>query len=188
MNGKEIRVSVIVPVYNEDKTLLTVLEKISQQNIFGFKIETIVINDGSTDDSLKILEEHSSLFHKLINLEKNSGKGAAVREGLKSATGDYILFQDADMEYDPSEYGKLLKPVIEFDADIVMGSRFMTSSLTRHGGYAKNKIGNNFITFLFNLLNNTKFTDIYSGYLIFRRSNITPNKLKTDGWEQQAEI
>jgi glycosyltransferase involved in cell wall biosynthesis len=188
MNGKEIRVSVIVPVYNEEKTLLTVLEKISQQNIFGFKIETIVINDGSTDDSLKILEEHSSLFHKLINLEKNGGKGAAVREGLKSATGDYILFQDADMEYDPSEYGKLLKPVIEFDADIVMGSRFMTSSLTRHGGYAKNRIGNNFITFLFNLLNNTKFTDIYSGYLIFRRSNITPNKLKTDGWEQQAEI
>ena len=188
MNGKEIRVSVIVPVYNEEKTLLTVLEKISQQNIFGFKIETIVINDGSTDDSLKILEEHSSLFHKLINLEKNSGKGAAVREGLKSATGDYILFQDADMEYDPSEYGKLLKPVIEFDADIVMGSRFMTSSLTRQGGYARNRIGNNFITSLFNLLNNTSLTDIYSGYLIFRRSNITPSKLRTDGWEQQAEI
>ena len=189
MNGKEIRVSVIVPVYNEEKTLLTVLEKISQQNIFGFKIETIVINDGSTDDSLKILEEHSSLFHKLINLEKNSGKGAAVREGLKSATGDYILFQDADMEYDPSEYRKLLEPIIKQNADIVIGSRLMTSSSsTRRGGYSRNRIGNNFITFLFNLLNHTTFTDIYSGYLIFRRSNITPNKLRTDGWEQQAEI
>ena len=111
-----------------------------------------------------------------------------VREGLKAATGEYILFQDADMEYDPSEYGKLLEPIIKHDADIVMGSRLMTSSLTRRGGYSKNRIGNNFITTLFNLLNRTKFSDIYSGYLIFRRSNIDPMKLRTDGWEQQAEI
>ena len=188
MNGKEIKVSVIVPVYNEDKTLVAILEKINQQSIVGIKIEIIIINDGSTDNSLKILKEHSSLFHKLINLEKNSGKGAAVREGLKSATGDYILFQDADMEYDPSEYRKLLEPIIKQNADIVIGSRLMTSSLTRLGGYSKNRMGNNVITFLFNLLNHTTFTDIYSGYLIFRRSNITPNKLRTDGWEQQAEI
>ena len=188
MNGKEIKVSVIVPVYNEDKTLVAILEKINQQNIIGIKIEIIIINDGSTDNSLKILEEHSSLFHKLINLEKNRGKGAAVREGLKYATGEYILFQDADMEYDPSEYPKLLEPIIKQNADIVIGSRLMTSSLTRSGGYSKNRIGNNFITWLFNLLNHTTFTDIYSGYLIFRRSNITPNKLRTDGWEQQAEI
>jgi glycosyltransferase involved in cell wall biosynthesis len=188
MNGKEIKVSVIVPVYNEDKTLVAILEKINQQSIVGIKIEIIIINDGSTDNSLKILKEHSSLFHKLINLEKNSGKGAAVREGLKLATGDYILFQDADMEYDPSEYTKLLEPIIKQNADIVIGSRLMTSSLTRSGGYSKNRIGNNFITWLFNLLNHTTFTDIYSGYLIFRRSNIAPNKLRTDGWEQQAEI
>ena len=83
MNGKEIEVSVIVPVYNEEKTLVAILEKINQQSIAGIKIEIIIINDGSTDNSLKILEEHSSLFHKLINLEKNSGKGAAVREGFK---------------------------------------------------------------------------------------------------------
>ena len=188
MNGKEIEVSVIVPVYNEDKTLVAILEKINQQSIAGIKIEIIIINDGSTDNSLKILKEHSSLFHKLINLEKNSGKGAAVREGLKLATGDYILFQDADMEYDPSEYTKLLEPIIKQNADIVIGSRLMTSSLTRSGGYSKNRIGNNFITWLFNLLNHTTFTDIYSGYIIFRRSNIVPNKLRTDGWEQQAEI
>ena len=188
MNGKDIEVSVIVPVYNEDKTLVAILEKINQQSIAGIKIEIIIINDGSTDNSLKILKEHSSLFHKLINLEKNSGKGAAVREGLKLATGDYILFQDADMEYDPSEYTKLLEPIIKQNADIVIGSRLMTSSLTRSGGYSKNRIGNNFITWLFNLLNHTTFTDIYSGYLIFRRSNIVPNKLRTDGWEQQAEI
>ena len=188
MSIRQYKISVIIPVYNEQDTIMPILKKVNEQKIDDVEFEIIVINDGSTDNSLKILEEHSSLFHELINLEKNSGKGAAVREGLKSATGDYILFQDADMEYDPSEYEKLLEPVIKFDADIVMGSRLMTSSLTRHGGYARNRIGNNFITSLFNLLNNTTFTDIYSGYLIFRRSNITPSKLRTDGWEQQAEI
>ncbi len=188
MNEKKIKVSIIVPVYNEEKTLHLILEKINEQNITGIKMEIIIVNDGSTDNSLNILKEFSHLYHKLINLEKNKGKGGAVREGLKAATGEYILFQDADMEYDPSEYGKLLEPIIKQDADIVMGSRLMTSSLTRRGGYSKNRIGNNFITTLFNLLNRTKFSDIYSGYLIFRRSNIDPMKLRTDGWEQQAEI
>ena len=184
----QIKVSVIIPVYNEEKTIIDVLEKVNHQKINSISMEIIVINDGSKDHSLELLKNNPKLYTKLINLEKNKGKGAAVREGLKSAVGDYILFQDADMEYDPSEYEKLLEPVIKFDADIVMGSRLMTSSLTRHGGYARNRIGNNFITSLFNLLNNTTFTDIYSGYLIFRRSNITPSKLRTDGWEQQAEI
>ena len=188
MSIRQYKISVIIPVYNEQDTIMPILKKVNEQKINDVEFEIIVINDGSTDNSLKILEEHSSLFHKLINLEKNSGKGAAVREGLKLATGDYILFQDADMEYDPSEYTKLLEPIIKQNADIVIGSRLMTSSLTRSGGYSKNRIGNNFITWLFNLLNHTTFTDIYSGYLIFRRSNIVPNKLRTDGWEQQAEI
>ena len=184
----KIKVSIIIPVYNEEKTIIDILEKVNHQKINSISMEIIVINDGSKDHSLELLKNNPQLYAKLINLEKNKGKGGAVREGLKSAVGDYILFQDADMEYDPSEYEKLLKPVIKFDADIVMGSRFMTSSLTRQGGYARNRIGNNFITSLFNLLNNTRFTDIYSGCLIFRRSNITPSKLRTDGWEQQAEI
>ena len=184
----QIKVSIIIPVYNEEKTIIDILKKVNHQKINSISMEIIVINDGSKDCSLELLKNNPKLYTKLINLEKNKGKGAAVREGLKSAVGDYILFQDADMEYDPSEYEKLLEPVIKFDADIVMGSRLMTSSLTRHGGYARNRIGNNFITSLFNLLNNTTFTDIYSGYLIFRRSNITPSKLRTDGWEQQAEI
>ena len=183
-----IKVSVIIPVYNEEKTIIDVLKKVNLQKINSISMEIIVINDGSKDHSLELLKNNSKLYTKLINLEKNKGKGGAVREGLKSAVGDYILFQDADMEYDPSEYEKLLEPIIKQDADIVMGSRLMTSSLTRRGGYARNRIGNNFITSLFNLLNNTTFTDIYSGYLIFRRSNITPSKLRTDGWEQQAEI
>jgi len=185
---KEIKISIIVPVFNEEKTLKTILNKINQQKITNIIFEIIVVNDGSTDDSLKILKENSNQYQKLINLEKNMGKGGAVRKGLLDSSGEYILFQDADMEYDPSEYSKLLKPVIDNNADIVMGSRLMTSSVNRHGGYSKNRLGNNLITFLFNLLNHTKFTDIYSGYLIFKRENINPNKLRTNGWEQQAEI
>ena len=185
---KEIKISIIVPVFNEEKTLKTILNKINQQKITDIIFEIIVVNDGSTDDSLKILKENSNQYQKLINLEKNMGKGGAVRKGLLDSSGEYILFQDADMEYDPSEYSKLLKPIIDNNADIVMGSWLMTSSLNRHGGYSKNRLGNNLITFLFNLLNHTKFTDIYSGYLIFKRENINPNKLRTNGWEQQAEI
>lgn len=185
---KEIKISIIVPVFNEEKTLNTILDKINQQKIAGILFEIIVVNDGSTDNSLKILKDNSNQYQKLINLEKNMGKGGAVREGLLDSSGEYILFQDADMEYDPSEYSKLLKPIIDNNADIVMGSRLMTSSLNRYGGYSKNRLGNNLITFLFNLLNHTKFTDIYSGYLIFKRENINPNRLRTDGWEQQAEI
>ena len=184
----QIKVSIIIPVYNEEKTIIDILKKVNHQKINSILMEIIVINDGSKDCSLELLKNNPKLYTKLINLEKNKGKGGAVREGLKSAIGDYILFQDADMEYDPSEYEKLLEPVIKFDADIVIGSRLMASSLTRRGGYAKNRIGYNFITSLFNLLNKTTFTDIYSGYLIFRRSNITPSKLRADGWDQQAEI
>ena len=117
MSIRQYKISVIIPVYNEQDTIMPILKKVNEQKIDDVEFEIIVIDDGSTDNSLKILEEHSSLFHELINLEKNSGKGAAVREGLKSATGDYILFQDADMEYDPSEYRKLLEPIIKQNAD-----------------------------------------------------------------------
>ena len=185
-----IKISILIPVYNEEATIISLLKSVQKEigKIRTVTFEIIVIDDYSRDNTSKLLRGNEILFNHMISLEKNQGKGGAILRGLEKAKGNYILFQDADMEYDPSEYEKLLEPVIKFDADIVMGSRLMTSSLTRHGGYARNRIGNNFITSLFNLLNNTIFTDIYSGYLIFRRSNITPSKLRTDGWEQQAEI
>ena len=163
------------------------LVRLDQQDIPGTDIEIIVINDGSTDDTQARLEDRSDLYSRLINLEFNRGKGAAVKAGLAVATGEFVVFQDADLEYDPADLIKLLEPVLQFDADLVIGSRFIAPPVTRVF-YFWNKFGNRLITFTFNILNNTTFTDIYSCYLLYRRSLVNPQRLKTEGWEQHAEI
>lgn len=187
MSANTYKISIIIPVYNEQDTIIPILTKIQKQKIDNVELEIIVIDDGSTDNSLKLLKNNSHLYSSLIQQKSNTGKGGAVREGLRIATGNYILFQDADLEYDPSEYEKLLMPIKKFNADLVIGSRLIAPPLTRVH-YFWNKKGNEVITTIFNLLNNTTFTDIYSGYLIYRKNLIDPDKLKTAGWEQQAEI
>ena len=182
-----VRVNIIVPVYNEEKTILDILAKIAEQTIAGVELEVIVINDGSQDETAAKLESRPDLYSRFINRPQNGGKGAAVRDGLIAATGDYILFQDADLEYDPADYTKLLAPVLEHQADVVMGSRFLAPTCTRVF-YFWHKVGNGVISLLFNVLNNTTFTDIYSCYLLYRRTLVEPTQLKTSGWEQQAEI
>ncbi len=187
MKESQYKITIIIPVFNEEKTIVDILRSVNNQKIDDVEFEIIVIDDGSKDDSLKILHEHNELFSKLIELKPNMGKGNAVKAGLKAATGDYVLFQDADLEYDPNDYNKLFLPVKKFNADLVIGSRLIAPPLVRVH-YFWNKKGNEFITTIFNFLNNTTFTDIYTGYLLFRRTLIDPNKLRTNGWEQQAEI
>ena len=182
-----IELTVLVPAYNEEATILGILERVGEQKIDGVNIEVMVIDDGSTDRTAELLEQNPGLYTRLIKLPLNGGKGAAVKAGLKEATGDYVLFQDADLEYDPAEYEKLLRPALNFDADIVMGSRLVASPCTRVS-YFWHKMGNRLITFVFNILNNTTFTDVYSCYLLFRRELVDPKNLRADGWEQQAEI
>ena len=182
-----LKVSVIVPAYNEEKTILEVLTKVKAESVPGAVFEVIVVDDGSKDKTVALLEQNTSLYTRLIKMPKNGGKGAAVREGIKAATGDYVLFQDADLEYDPSDYGKLLLPVLRFDADVVMGSRFMAPAYMRVV-YFWHKMGNLAITLVFNLLNNTTYSDIYTCYLLYRRKLLTAEELRTDGWDQQAEI
>ena len=181
------RVSIIIPVYNEEKTIIEILGLVNKQKIDGVEFEIIVVDDGSIDNTLKILHEHKEYYAKIIELKPNGGKGNAIKAGLKAATGNYVLFQDADLEYDPSDYSKLLLPIKKFNADLVMGSRLIAPPLVRVH-YFWNKIGNRCITSIFNFLNNTTFTDIYTGYVLFRRELIDPEKLNTLGWEQQAEI
>ena len=181
------RLSIIVPVYNEQATIIPILEAVSAQQIPSVELETIVINDGSTDHTAARIEERPELYVKFVNLTQNGGKGAAVKAGLAAASGEFILFQDADLEYSPSEYAKLMAPVLEYDADLVIGSRFIAPQCTRVF-YFWNKVGNRLITLVFNLLNNTTFTDIYSCYLLYRRELVPVDQLRTEGWEQHAEI
>mgnify|MGYP001421512928 CR=1 FL=1 len=182
-----IKLSIIVPAYNEENSIIKILEKVAKVEIEGVNKEVIVIDDCSTDKTLNLLEKNKNLYDALIKLPKNSGKGEAVKKGLMKASGQYVLFQDADLEYDPKDYKKLLEPVLLLDADLVIGSRFLASQLTRVY-YFWHKVGNKFITLLFNVLNNTTFTDIYSCYIIFKADLINPNNLLTSGWEQHAEI
>ena len=182
-----IRISIIIPAFNEENTIIALLNKVDKVKVEGVQKEIIVIDDASKDNTLNLLKNNNKLYSKLIEFKKNKGKGAAVKSGLEKATGDYILFQDADLEYDPNDYIKLLEPVIRFNADIVIGSRLSAPQLTRVY-YFWHKFGNKFITFVFNILNNTTFTDIYSCYLLFKSQLIKPENLVTNGWEQQAEI
>jgi glycosyltransferase involved in cell wall biosynthesis len=185
--NEELRLSVIVPAYNEEKSILTLLRKVRAQTITGVKLEVIVVDDGSRDRTVALLDENPDLFDVLVKQPKNGGKGAAVRAGLERATGDYVLFQDADLEYDPAEYAQLLEPVLRFNADVVLGSRTLAPPWTRVH-YFWHKRGNELITLAFNVLFNTTFTDTYTCYLMYRRSLLDPAELVSNGWEQHAEI
>jgi len=182
-----LRVSVIVPAYNEEATILQILREVRKQAVDGVEFEVIVIDDGSRDQTVALLEANSNLYDRLIKQPKNGGKGAAVLAGLRAASGDYVLFQDADLEYSPSHYAALLFPVQNFGAQIVMGSRFLAAQYTRVQFYW-HKVGNSVITKIFNILFNTTFTDIFTCYLMFRRDFLNPDDLVSTGFEQQAEI
>ncbi|RMH51808.1 MAG: glycosyltransferase family 2 protein [Zetaproteobacteria bacterium] len=179
--------SVIIPTFNEEATILRLLERVARTRPEETTLEVIVVDDCSTDRTEQLLRERPELYHRYIRLERNQGKGGAVIAGLRAASGDIILFQDADLEYDPADYPRLLAPFRAFGADVVLGSRLSAPPCTRVF-YFWHKVGNRCITLLFNLLNNTTFTDIYSCYLAFRRPLIDPDELRSRGWEQQAEI
>ena len=187
MHDISIKLSVIVPLYNEERTIIKTLSRISETKKQDFIYEVIVINDGSTDNSLSLLEQNKDLYNHLITYEKNNGKGHAVLKGLEAAKGKYIIFQDADLEYDPADFIKFFKLIKKFQPDLIIGSRFRYPEYTRSHNIL-NKFGNHLITFLFNILYNTTFTDIYSCYACFKKDLLDINSLQTKGFEQHAEI
>ena len=184
-----IKISILIPVFNEEATITYLLKSVKKEisKIKTVTFEIIVIDDCSIDNTSKLLKENWNLYNHMISLEKNQGKGGAILQGLKQAKGEYILFQDADLEYSPKDYKALIRPIVDFDVDVVMGSRFLAPHFTRVH-YFWHKVGNWGLTLIFNILNNTTFTDIYCCYLIYRKSLVPLEKIKTIGWEQHGEI
>lgn len=185
------RLSVIIPAYNENKTILDILQKVAGLKITGIETEIIVVNDCSTDDTAALVEQfisgHSGKDIKLVNQDINQGKGAAIHRGIDLAGGDYLIIQDADLEYDPEEYRDLLKPVLNGYADVVYGSRFMGSNPHRIL-FFWHSIGNKMLTSLSNMFTNLNLTDMETCYKLFRADIIKKIYLQEKRFGFEPEV
>jgi len=185
------KLSVIIPAYNEEATLTKILDRILQVDLGLIQKEIIIINDYSTDKTQEIAEayinNHSNVNIRLINQEKNQGKGAALHKGIANATGEYLIIQDADLEYDPKEYNDLLKPVFNDHADAVYGSRFMGNNPHRIL-FFWHTIGNKLLTFLSNMFTNLNLTDMETCYKLFRTEMIQDIRLKENRFGFEPEV
>ncbi len=183
-----LKLSVIIPAYHEEKTIGAVIGSVQKAALNGIKKEIIVVDDFSTDGTRKILLGLKGSNLKIFFHQKNQGKGTAIRTGLKHVTGDIILIQDADLEYNPSEYGKLLRPIIEDNKNVVYGTRL---EYIKHNVKNMNRlhfIGNLFLTYITNLFYNTNITDMETGYKVFRKEVIDKIKLKAKRFDFEPEI
>tara|TARA_Y100001935_G_C17276914_1_gene495177 strand:- start:420 stop:1121 length:702 start_codon:yes stop_codon:yes gene_type:complete len=185
-----MKVSIVIPVYNESQTIFKILKKINK--IKKIKKEIIIINDGSTDNTKKIINEKCrGLFNKLISYKKNRGKGFACRKGLKHVTGKIVIIQDADLEYDPNDYKKLIRPILKNSSNIVYGSRVLKGGKRirpKSVDVVIRLAANHFLTFLSNLLNKQNLTDAHTCYKVFNSDLIKKIKLKEDGFNFCPEI
>ena len=185
-----MKVSIIIPVFNEANTILKILKKIKK--IKKINKEIIIINDGSTDDTKKIIEKKcKGLFNKLISYKNNRGKGYACRKGLKSVTGKIVIIRDADLEYDPKDYLKLLNPILKKKTNVVYGSRVLKGGVRirpRSFDVVVRLSANHFLTFLSNILNNHNLTDAHTCYKVFKSNLIKKINLYEDGFNFCPEI
>ena len=184
-----MKISIIVPLYNEERTIINILSKIQNEikKLNEFDFEVIIINDGSNDNSKKLLEENSNLYNTLISFNKNRGKGFAIKEGLKKISGEIILIQDADLEYLPHNYKNLLEPFKEYEAQVVYGSRFKSTEASRVL-FFWHMIANKIITFCSNIFSNLNLTDVETGYKVFRSDILKKIDLKENSFAFEIEI
>ena len=184
--------SILIPAYNEGKTIHLILDKIMAVNLpDNIDKEIIIVNDCSSDDTKETIESYfkksSFINYKIFNQIKNKGKGAAIQKAIELAKGDYIIIQDADLEYDPNEYNILLKPIIDDVADVVYGSRFIGGKPHRIL-FFWHSLGNKFLTFLSNSFNNFNLTDMETCYKLFRSEIIKSINLKEKRFGFEPEV
>lgn len=186
------KLSIIIPVYNEAKTIALILDRIHEVKLIrNIEKEVIIVNDCSIDDTENVIHQYIAITPELtikyLAHNCNQGKGAAIHTGIVYATGEYLLVQDADLEYDPGEYNSLLKPVVVGAADVVYGSRFMGGNAHRIL-FFWHTIGNRFLTFLSNFFNNLNLTDMETGYKLFRTDIIQRIHLQEKRFGFEPEV
>ena len=183
-----MKISILIPAYNESRTIIEILKKIhanKDKNIYEFEI--IIINDGSTDDTEDKLIKNKHLYNELLSIKKNSGKGNALNLGFGKCTGEIIIIQDADLEYNPEDYPKLLSPFEKFDADIVYGSRFKSSDVNAVLLFW-HTVANKIITLISNVFSGLNLTDVETGYKVFKKKLINEIQLNEKRFGIEIEL
>lgn len=186
------RLSIIIPVFNEENTVLGILEILKRVKLINdITKELVVVDDCSSDNSFSVLKDFANrnkdIDIKIYRHKKNQGKGAAIRTGIKYSTGDYIIVQDADLEYDPNEFNLLLQPIIDGHADVVYGSRFQGGKAHRIL-FFWHTLGNKFLTFVSNIFSNLNLTDMETCYKLFKSEIVKSIDLKENRFGFEPEI
>lgn len=181
-----MKVSIVIPVFNEEKTIRQIIEAVERVDLGSIRKEVIIVDDGSTDGTREILSEFEGR-HRVIYQPKNMGKGAALRRGYKEASGDYIVNHDADLEYSPDDFKVLIKPVLDGVADVVFGSRHLDPAKNKFA-YQRYLLGGLLVNFLVNILTGIGINDIFSGSKLFPRSALDRFSLKSNRFEIETEL
>ncbi|QWV96517.1 glycosyltransferase family 2 protein [Geomonas nitrogeniifigens] len=179
-----MRLSVVIPVYNEKETIREIYQAV---HAVPFDLEVILVDDYSTDGTRSILRELEGPDTKVLYHEQNMGKGAALRTGFQNVSGDIVIIQDADLEYDPQEYPRLLQPILDGKADVVYGSRFVTGEY-RRVLFFWHMLGNKFLTLLSNMMTNLNLTDMETCYKVFRREVLQGITIEENRFGFEPEI